>query len=134
MYYKDIIQSLKELDTKIELCESLTRANFNEETTYVFIEKHKFECESNKERLALLHEALTKEKVILKAKLEEIARTFNDNELEVFNESIVKKKDLQKVADELGMSYGYVRVINSNIKKKLKYNEQKEKENNNNEN
>ena len=129
MYYEEIIESLKEIETKLALCESLTRANFNEETTFVMINKHKFESQSNKERLSLLHESLTKEQTILKAKLNEIARTFNDIELEVFMKSIIQKKDLQKVADELGLSYGYVRCINSNIKKKLEYNEQKEDKN-----
>lgn len=126
MNYKEVIQAFREIDAKIECCESLSRANFNEETTYVMIEKHKFESESNKQRLALLHDALAKEKLILKAKLEEINNAFNDKEAEIFMESIVKKKDLQKVADQIGISYGYARVLQSEIKKKLEYNEKKE--------
>ena len=119
MNYKEVIEAFKEIDAKIECCESLARANFNEETTYVFIEKHKFESQGNKNRLALLHKALTEEKTILKAKLEIINNTFNDKEAEIFMESIIKNKDLREVADKIGISYGYARALQSNIKKKL---------------
>lgn len=126
MNYKEVIETFKELEAKIECCESLARANFNEETAYVFIEKHKFDSQGNKNRLALLHKALTEEKTILKAKLEQINNIFNDKEAEIFMESIVKNKDLREVADKMGISYGYARALQSNIKKKLEDIDRKE--------
>lgn len=119
MNYKEVIDAFREIDAKIECCESLARANFNEETTYVFIEKHKFDSQGNKNRLGLLHKALTEEKTILKAKLQEINNVFNDKEAEIFMESIVKRKDLREVADKMGISYGYARTLQAGILKKL---------------
>ena len=125
MNYKEIIETYRELDCKIECCKSLARANFNEETTYVMIEKHKGDSQGNKQRLAFLHDALVKEKSILTAELQQINEVFNDKEAEIFMESIVKRKDLRETADKMGISYGYARALQSEIKKKLDYNEKK---------
>jgi len=123
MNYEEIRNAFKTLDTEISYNKSLLRADLNADTTYVMIDKHKGDVRNNKKRLQVLINALTNEKKILEKDLQQIARTYNDTESEIFVKYVIQGKAVKDVITETGLSEGYVRHCISNIKRGFDYNE-----------
>lgn len=70
---------------------------------------------------------LEKQLAILAEVAEDMAATFDDLELAVFNLRFIKGMKLIEIAQELGYSYAWIRETNSNLTKKLGCNAPKNK-------
>lgn len=119
MDYKNIRKKFQTMDTSIQITQSLLKNALNGDLTAVVITKMGSDCRDAKKELEILLEAQKKEKKILASNLQEVARTYNDVEQEVFVKRFIQSEKIKQIALEMSLSEDYTRHIVANLSKSL---------------